>query len=161
MKQCDRCYVCVKKKIYIYEPKGRILQYALLLLTAETVEIIEEMKKDSATPFRPPLEVLDVQDYILRCIRSCWHEEPDQRPDIRFVRIMLKEMQVNRKVLDRDFPIRIEIFQAGLKPNIFDNMLAIMEKYAYNLEGLVQERTNQLTEEKKKTDALLHRMLPK
>lgn len=40
-------------------------------------------------------------------------------------------------------------------------MLAIMEKYAYNLEGLVQERTNQLTEEKKKTDALLHRMLPK
>lgn len=47
------------------------------------------------------------------------------------------------------------------KPNIFDNMLAIMEKYAYNLEGLVQERTNQLTEEKKKTDALLNRMLPK
>lgn len=40
-------------------------------------------------------------------------------------------------------------------------MLAIMEKYAYNLEGLVQERTNQLTEEKKKTEALLHRMLPK
>ena len=40
-------------------------------------------------------------------------------------------------------------------------MIAIMEKYAYNLEGLVQERTNQLTEEKKKTDALLNRMLPK
>lgn len=40
-------------------------------------------------------------------------------------------------------------------------MLAIMEKYAYNLEGLVQERTNQLTEEKKKTDALLYRMLPR
>lgn len=40
-------------------------------------------------------------------------------------------------------------------------MLAIMDKYAYNLEGLVQERTNQLTIEKKKTEALLHRMLPK
>lgn len=40
-------------------------------------------------------------------------------------------------------------------------MLAIMEKYAYNLEGIVQERTNQLTEEKKKTEALLLRMLPK
>lgn len=47
------------------------------------------------------------------------------------------------------------------KPNIFDNMLAIMEKYASNLEALVSERTDQLTEEKKKTDALLHRMLPK
>jgi guanylate cyclase, other len=39
-------------------------------------------------------------------------------------------------------------------------MLAIMEKYAYNLEGLVQERTNQLSEEKKKTETLLLRMLP-
>jgi len=47
------------------------------------------------------------------------------------------------------------------KPNIFDNMLSIMEKYACNLEDLVQERTFQLIEEKKKTDALLHRMLPK
>lgn len=47
------------------------------------------------------------------------------------------------------------------KPNIFDNMLAIMEKYAYNLEGLVQERTNLLYEEKKKTETLLLRMLPK
>lgn len=40
-------------------------------------------------------------------------------------------------------------------------MLAIMEKYAYNLEGIVQERTNQLTEEKKKTESLLLRMLPR
>lgn len=36
-----------------------------------------------------------------------------------------------------------------------------MEKYAYNLEGIVQERTNQLWQEKKKTEALLLRMLPK
>ncbi|GIY37192.1 hypothetical protein CEXT_271451 [Caerostris extrusa] len=41
------------------------------------------------------------------------------------------------------------------KPNIFDNMLAMMEKYANNLEALVDERTDQLIEEKKKTDALL------
>lgn len=36
-----------------------------------------------------------------------------------------------------------------------------MEKYAYNLEGLVQERTNLLYEEKKKTDTLLYQMLPR
>ena len=29
----------------------------------------------------------------------------------------------------------------GLKANIFDNMIAIMEKYADNLESLVDERT--------------------
>ena len=45
--------------------------------------------------------------------------------------------------------------------NIFDNMLAIMEKYANRLEFLVEDRTNQLAEEKKKTETLLLTMLPK
>jgi guanylate cyclase len=40
-------------------------------------------------------------------------------------------------------------------------MMALMEKYAQNLEQLVQERTTQLSEEKKKTENLLLRMLPK
>lgn len=47
------------------------------------------------------------------------------------------------------------------KPNIFDNMIAIMEKYASNLEVLVEERTDLLIEEKKKTEELLQQMLPK
>ncbi|EAT43201.1 AAEL005330-PA, partial [Aedes aegypti] len=93
--------------------------------------------------FRPPLRGLEASDYVIQCLQACWEEEPDDRPDIRLVRVKLKPMQ------------------AGLKPNIFDNMLAIMEKYAYNLEGIVQERTNQLTEEKKKTESLLLRMLPR
>lgn len=36
-----------------------------------------------------------------------------------------------------------------------------MEKYANNLEQLVDERTDQLQEEKKKTEALLLEMLPR
>ena len=44
----------------------------------------------------------------------------------------------------------------GMRANIFDNMLAMMEKYANNLEMLVDERTHLLIEEKRKTDALLH-----
>ena len=47
------------------------------------------------------------------------------------------------------------------KLNIVDNMLAMLEKHAYNLEGKVLERTLLLQEEKKKTEALLLRMLPK
>ena len=39
-------------------------------------------------------------------------------------------------------------------------MIGIMEKYATNLEGIVEDRTQQLIEEKKKTDNLLHQMLP-
>ncbi len=44
--------------------------------------------------------------------------------------------------------------------NIMDNMLKLMEKYAGSLEEQVQERTQQLEDEKKKTDMLLYSMLP-
>lgn len=41
-----------------------------------------------------------------------------------------------------------------------DQMMDIMEKYANNLEDLVNQRTNEVYEEKRKTEDLLHRMLP-
>ncbi|ALC39302.1 Gyc32E [Drosophila busckii] len=138
--------------------KGDIYSFGLLLYemigrkgpwgeTAYTNEqIIEFVKSPDLLQhgvFRPALTQLDIPNYIRQCLRLCWDEDAELRPDIRLVRMHLKELQ------------------AGLKPNIFDNMLAIMEKYAYNLEGLVQERTNLLYEEKKKTDMLLYQMLPK
>ena len=45
--------------------------------------------------------------------------------------------------------------------NIMDSMVQKLEKYATNLEDLVQQRTVELVEEKKKTDSLLYRMLPR
>ena len=44
--------------------------------------------------------------------------------------------------------------------NIMDNMLRMMEKYANNLEELVEEKTQQYVEEKKKSDMLLYSMMP-
>jgi len=40
-------------------------------------------------------------------------------------------------------------------------MVRMLEKYAGNLEELVEERTEELEQEKQKTDDLLHSMLPK
>jgi hypothetical protein len=40
-------------------------------------------------------------------------------------------------------------------------MINMLEKYANNLEDLVEERTVALNEEKDKTDLLLNRMLPR
>lgn len=40
-------------------------------------------------------------------------------------------------------------------------MLNLMEKYTNNLEEIVAERTSQLEEEKKRSEMLLLRMLPK
>ena len=47
------------------------------------------------------------------------------------------------------------------KMNIVDSMVKKLEKYAMNLEDIVEQRTGELVEEKKKTETLLHRMLPK
>ena len=56
--------------------------------------------------------------------------------------------------------VRLRASYSSRHTNIFDNMLCIMEKYATRLEWLVDERTRQLSEEKKKIENLLLRMLP-
>ncbi|KAF6204393.1 hypothetical protein GE061_002734 [Apolygus lucorum] len=98
----------------------------------------------NTSPLRPPLDQLERSfDYVRDCLIDCWHENPEVRPDIKTVRTRLRPMR------------------KGMKPNIFDNMIAMMEAYANNLEALVDERTDQLVEEKKKTEALLFEMLPR
>lgn len=42
-----------------------------------------------------------------------------------------------------------------------DNLLSRMEQYANNLESLVEERTADYLEEKKKCEELLYQLLPK
>lgn len=42
-----------------------------------------------------------------------------------------------------------------------ENLLIRMEQYAGDLEKIVQKRTNELAEEKKKTEELLYQILPK
>jgi len=46
------------------------------------------------------------------------------------------------------------------KFDILDTMIQKLEKYADNLENVVQQRTAELIDEKQKTDMLLYRMLP-
>ncbi|KAJ9595886.1 hypothetical protein L9F63_012905, partial [Diploptera punctata] len=45
--------------------------------------------------------------------------------------------------------------------NILDNLLSRMEQYANNLEALVEERTSDYLEEKRKCEELLYQLLPK
>ncbi|CAG0904724.1 unnamed protein product [Darwinula stevensoni] len=45
--------------------------------------------------------------------------------------------------------------------NILDNLLSRMEQYANNLEALVEERTADYLEEKRRCEELLYQLLPK
>ena len=52
-------------------------------------------------------------------------------------------------------------FRDNESSNILDNLLSRMEQYANNLEALVEERTSDYLEEKRKCEDLLYELLPK
>ena len=79
----------------------------------------------------------------MHLIRDCWNEKPNERPKISQVRSMLKQM-----VRDGN-------------QNLMDYVFGMLEQYASSLEQEVEERTRELVEEKRKSDILLYRMLPK
>lgn len=57
-------------------------------------EIILKVKRcEGKKPFRPQIQNIEAAKYVLKCMESCWDEDPEQRPDIRYVRVKLKEMQ--------------------------------------------------------------------
>ncbi|XP_066292831.1 receptor-type guanylate cyclase Gyc76C-like [Branchiostoma lanceolatum] len=126
--------------IILYEIEGREGPYGTC---AEDPKEIVEKVRAGADLFRPDTQHLDCEKFVIDVMHICWAELPESRPEFKAIRNLLKPMK------------------RGMKSNIFDNMMNIMEKYANNLEELVEERTHQLVEEKKKTDALLYSMLPK
>ncbi|XP_066267244.1 atrial natriuretic peptide receptor 1-like [Branchiostoma lanceolatum] len=104
--------------------------------------IIQAVKFGQEPVYRPFLPPDSCLHEMHRLMESCWAEMPDRRPSFASVISWLKKMN------------------GGKLMSVVDNMFSMMEKYASNLEELVQERTSQLDEEKRKTDELLYRMIP-
>ncbi|KAH8363293.1 hypothetical protein KR084_007784 [Drosophila pseudotakahashii] len=111
-------------------------------------EIIELVKGYSPLrmqkPFRPELEPnCDTKADINGIIRRCWAEDPAERPDFNTLKSMIRRFNKDNET-----------------GNIVDNLLKRMELYANNLEELVEERTQDYHEEKKKCEKLLYQLLP-
>uniref|UniRef100_A0A3Q2ZJM6 Guanylate cyclase n=1 Tax=Hippocampus comes TaxID=109280 RepID=A0A3Q2ZJM6_HIPCM len=101
--------------------------------------------------WRPPLPELkagktDVdcpsQEDYCELIKKCWSQNLTTRPTFEQVKKMLDKMNPH-------------------KVSPVDMMMNLMEKYSKHLEAIVAERTQDLLQEKQKTDRLLYSMLPK
>ncbi|EYC29770.1 hypothetical protein Y032_0005g2254 [Ancylostoma ceylanicum] len=109
-------------------------------------DILYMVKKGGRKMMRPELNPdssLEIRSDLLHLIRDCWEEEPAMRPTIDSVRGVLKATTGKRNA------------------NLMDHVFKIMENYASSLEQEVEARTKELVDEKKKSDILLCRMLPK
>ncbi|CAJ0588691.1 unnamed protein product [Cylicocyclus nassatus] len=96
-------------------------------------------------PVRPSLEseTIEITPALIHLIRECWSEWPRHRPDMKKVKQLLTSMQTGKKL------------------NLMDHVMNTLENYASSLEAEVEERMKELVAEKKKSDLLLYRMLPK
>ncbi|CAA94879.4 Receptor-type guanylate cyclase gcy-6 [Caenorhabditis elegans] len=109
-------------------------------------EIIYMLKKGGLQSPRPSLEhdeSIEINPALLHLVRDCWTERPSERPDIKQVASQLRSMNTNRN------------------DNLMDHVFNVLESYASTLEDEVAERMKELVEEKKKSDVLLYRMLPR
>ncbi|XP_028259804.1 atrial natriuretic peptide receptor 2 [Parambassis ranga] len=101
--------------------------------------------------WRPPLPELKAGKADTDCpsqgdycelIKKCWSHNVTMRPTFEQVKKMLEKMNPH-------------------KVSPVDMMMNLMEKYSKHLEAIVAERTQDLLQEKQKTDRLLYSMLPK
>ncbi|ETN75604.1 adenylate/guanylate cyclase catalytic domain protein [Necator americanus] len=106
-------------------------------------ELVYKIKRGGRSPIRPLLETEDEYNSSFSLlIKDCWSEEVDMRPSCDQVKSLIKSMNHNKS------------------SNLMDHVFNVLEQYASNLEDEVQARMKELTEEKKKSDILLYRMLP-
>ncbi|VDO94614.1 unnamed protein product [Heligmosomoides polygyrus] len=107
-------------------------------------ELIYKIKRGGRSPVRPLLESDEENNAsLMLLVKDCWSEEIDQRPSSDQVKSLIKSLNHNKTA------------------NLMDHVFNVLEQYASNLEDEVQSRMKELTEEKKKSDILLYRMLPK
>ncbi|TWW57987.1 Atrial natriuretic peptide receptor 2 [Takifugu flavidus] len=112
-------------------------------------DLVDGMRMDIM--WRPPLPELKAGKADIDCpsevdyyelIKRCWAHNLALRPPFEQVKKMLDKMNPN-------------------KVSPVDMMMTLMEKYSKHLESIVAERTQDLLQEKQKTDRLLYSMLPK
>ncbi|XP_060805716.1 atrial natriuretic peptide receptor 1 [Amyelois transitella] len=112
-------------------------------------EIVSRVCARESPPFRPVVCTSEVTAggggagaaaELLELAAKCWNEIPDERPSFD---------TINANYIK------------GYCDNLMDDLLRRMEQYANNLESLVEEKTEQLSLEKRRSEELLYQVLPR
>ncbi|XP_036031521.1 guanylate cyclase D [Onychomys torridus] len=126
--------------IILQEVLTRSPPYCSWGLSAE--EIIRKVA--SPPPLCRPLVSPDQGPHeCIQLMQQCWEEAPDDRPSLDQIHTQFKSINQGEKTV-----------------SVAESMLRMLEKYSQSLEGLVQERTEELELERRKTERLLSQMLP-
>ncbi|XP_071342809.1 atrial natriuretic peptide receptor 2-like [Trachinotus anak] len=133
-------------------PAADVYSYSLILVEIATrSDLISAEGVRMDVMWRPPLPELKAGKADTDCpsqgdycelIKKCWSHNVTMRPTFEQVKKMLDKMNPH-------------------KVSPVDMMMNLMEKYSKHLEAIVAERTQDLLQEKQKTDRLLYSMLPK
>ncbi|KAF9422311.1 hypothetical protein HW555_001901 [Spodoptera exigua] len=118
--------------------------------TMSSKEIVSHVCARESPPFRPVVSVGEVGAAagggggaaveLLDLAERCWAEAADDRPSFD---------TINANYIK------------GYCDNLMDDLLRRMEQYANNLESLVEEKTEQLSLEKRRSEELLYQVLPR
>ncbi|CAB3251122.1 unnamed protein product [Arctia plantaginis] len=118
--------------------------------TMSNKEIVGRVCARESPPFRPAVGVNEVNTTagggggaaaeLLELASRCWAELPDDRPSFDTINVN---------------------YIKGYRDNLMDDLLRRMEQYANNLESLVEEKTEQLSMEKRRSEELLYQVLPR
>ncbi|XP_053658812.1 atrial natriuretic peptide receptor 2 [Anopheles marshallii] len=109
----------------------------------EIIKLVRDGPGLMDVPFRPKVDESSYED-VNNIMVKCWAEDPADRPDFGGLKTIIRKINKEN--------------ESG---NILDNLLQRMEQYANNLEALVDERTQDYFEEKRKCEELLYQLLPK
>lgn len=121
------------------------------------------MEAHEPTPFRPFVGQRDCPPDVLDLMEKCWADNPEDRPAFVTIRSTMRgimKFEYIMKVL-LYFSFKTSFYYRGFCENLMDDLLRRMEQYANNLESLVEEKTEQLSMEKRRTEELLYQVLPR
>ncbi|XP_068447601.1 atrial natriuretic peptide receptor 2-like [Clinocottus analis] len=135
-------------------PAADVYSYSMILVEIATrtnliSDQVEGVKMDIMwRPLLPEVKAgkadtdCPIQADYCELIKKCWSHNATMRPTFEQVKKMLDKMNPH-------------------KVSPVDMMMKLMENYSKHLEAIVAERTQDLLQEKQKTDQLLYSMLPK